>query len=168
MPRDHPTPPSARQSLMSRNRCTGYPYEGLQSGLGCSGRPPSTSLRPPGGRLNAQALRRRGGRFRSSPLAGNLTVPRHVREQPLDRGHSAGPYVGRGSTGEVDFEYGNWSPMSFTSERDSNRHQNRSCKHLKWLPLKTVPNRRITKLLRKTPSLGSDPRNRHFSRTAPL
>jgi hypothetical protein len=60
MPRDHPTPPSARQSLMSRNRCTGYPYEGLQSGLGSSGRPPSASLRPPGGRLNAQALRRRG------------------------------------------------------------------------------------------------------------
>ena len=52
-------------------------------------------------------------------------------------------------------------------DRNSNRHRGRSCKHLKWLPLKTVPNRRSTKLWRKTPSLAPNLRNPQFSGTAP-
>ena len=52
------------------------------------------------------------------------------------------------------------------SDRDSKRHTDRSRKHLEWLPLKTVPNRRSTKLWRKTPSPTTYFRNREFSSTA--
>ena len=55
-----------------------------------------------------------------------------------------------------------------TSDRDSKRQRDCSCKHLKWLLLETVPNRRSTKLWRKTPSPASNLRNREFSRPAPL
>ena len=54
------------------------------------------------------------------------------------------------------------------SDRDSNRQRGRSCKHLKWLSLKTVLNRRSTKPWRKSPSPASNLRNRHFSHTAQL
>jgi hypothetical protein len=60
------------------------------------------------------------------------------------------------------------NPSTWTSDRDSNRHQGHSGKRLKWLPLKTAPNRRSTKLWRKTTSPASNLRNRQFSRTAPL